>query len=319
LICEDITSKNKSTSGKTVTQTSQQTDISKIVNPIFARHETFHPRYGWLKKGYDLATKDDNIFTDEKAPVRLGVGKNMVKSIRYWCNAFKVLENDCPSDFGKQLLSQEGYDPYLENPASLWLLHWNLLKPTCEAAAWYYTFNLFRGGEFYAEDLTESLQSYQENLGKSTADSSFKKDITCILRMYVKQQFTKSLIEDSLDCPFSELGLIQTAGESKRYMFRFGSKATLPPEIIVAACLEYASVESYGSKTLILSRLLYEVGSPGMVFKLTEEALCDAIERVGRQNSQVNLSDTAGLMQFSFNSEPLTLAKEILDKYYCKF
>ena len=113
------------------------------VNPVFARHETFHPRYGWLKKGFDLATQYPGIFTDDHAPVRLGVGKNMVKAIRYWCNAFKVLENDQPSNFGQQLLSDDGYDPFLENPASLWLLHWHLLKPTCEAAAWYYTFNEF--------------------------------------------------------------------------------------------------------------------------------------------------------------------------------
>lgn len=206
-----------------------QTTSLPFLNPFFARHETFHPRYGWLKKGYELASQDSGIFNADNAPVRLGVGKNMVKSIRYWCNAFKVLENDTPTEFGVQLLSNNGYDPFLENPASLWLLHWNLLKPTCDAAAWYYTFNFFRGGEFYVEDLSSGLRSYQENLGKPTADSSLKKDITCILRMYVEQRATKGLIEDSIDCPFSELGLIHTAGESKRYTFRVGAKATLPP------------------------------------------------------------------------------------------
>lgn len=289
----------------------------KPVNPVFARHETFHPRYGWLKKGFDLATQDSGIFNAEDAPVRLGVGKNMVRSIRYWCNAFKVLENDQPTFFGRQLLSDEGYDPYLENPASLWLLHWNLLKPTCEAAAWYYTFNLFRGGEFYEQDLTQGLRSYQENLGKSTAESSLKKDVSCILRMYIEQSATKGLIEDSIDCPFSELGLIHTAGEAKRYTFRIGAKATLPPEIIVATCLEYASYDQSRSKTLNLSRLLYEAGSPGRVFKLTEEALCEAIEKVARQNAQITLSDTAGLIQLSFRTDnPLELATDILNNYY---
>ncbi|AFZ16745.1 hypothetical protein Mic7113_0840 [Allocoleopsis franciscana PCC 7113] len=117
------------------------------VNPAFARHETFHPRFGWLKKGFDWAKRDSEIFLKEDAPVRLGVGKNMVRSIRYWCSAFKVLENDTPdarrlanaslSDFGEKLLAENGWDEFLEDPASLWLLHWNLLKPTCEAAAWY--------------------------------------------------------------------------------------------------------------------------------------------------------------------------------------
>jgi hypothetical protein len=42
----------------------------------FARHETFHPRFGWLKKGYDLALEDAQVFLRDDAPVRLGVGKN---------------------------------------------------------------------------------------------------------------------------------------------------------------------------------------------------------------------------------------------------
>ena len=45
---------------------------------IFARHETFHPRFGWLKKGFDRASIDSETFLREDAPVRLGVGKNMV-------------------------------------------------------------------------------------------------------------------------------------------------------------------------------------------------------------------------------------------------
>lgn len=96
------------------------------VNSVFARHETFHPRFGWLKKGFDAAKKNSEIFLQEDATVHLGVGKNMVRSIRYWCNTFKVLEGDKPSEFGSKLLDDRGWDPFCENPASLWLLHWNL-------------------------------------------------------------------------------------------------------------------------------------------------------------------------------------------------
>jgi hypothetical protein len=58
--------------------------------PVFARHETFAVRSGWLKKGFDAASDDEAIFLDDDAPLRLGVGKNMVRAIRYWCHAFKV-------------------------------------------------------------------------------------------------------------------------------------------------------------------------------------------------------------------------------------
>lgn len=59
-------------------------------NPIFARHETFHPRFGWLKKGFDRASDDAEVFLRDDAPIRLGVGKT-------WCapSATGVLPLSC--------------------------------------------------------------------------------------------------------------------------------------------------------------------------------------------------------------------------------
>jgi hypothetical protein len=226
------------------------------VELAFARHETFHPRFGWLKKGFDAAKANSNVFLQEDAPIILGVGKNMVKSIRYWCHAFKVLENDRPTVFGQKLLEDEGWDSFLENPASLWLLHWNLLKPTCEAAAWYFTFNTFRPVEFSDDELFRGLRDYRDRHGKNTVDDSLKKDLNCILKMYVEQRNQTSFVEDSIDCPFTELGLMQNAGEAKRYIFRVGAKFNLPAQVIVATCLEYASRVSQGTRTIAVSRLL---------------------------------------------------------------
>ena len=36
---------------------------SKIsINSVFARHETFHPRFGWIKKGFDAAKQNSGVF-----------------------------------------------------------------------------------------------------------------------------------------------------------------------------------------------------------------------------------------------------------------
>jgi Protein of unknown function (DUF4007) len=59
-----------------------------------------------------------------------------------------------------------------------------------------------------------------------------------------------------------------------------------------------------------------EIGSPGLVFKLTESAICEAIETIARRWEQISLSDAAGKLQFSFEDEPLKLAADILDSYY---
>lgn len=295
-------------------------DIPKHQNqlkPIFARHETFHPRFGWLKKGFDRARDNSRIFLAEDAPVLLGVGKNMVRSIRYWCEAFKLLENDQPTVFGEELLGNQGWDPYLEDPASLWLLHWKLLETPCLASAWWFTFNQFNRSEFTDRDLFDVLLDYGDRLSGNIAESSLKKDVSCLLRMYAKQPNVKKFVasEESLDCPFVDLGLISPAG-GNHYLFRLGYKPTLVPAVILYSVLNYAQRINETARTIPLATLLYDEGSPGMVFKLTESSLCGAIEAVSRIHNRLGLDDAAGKLQFWFDSEPIALANQVLETYY---
>jgi hypothetical protein len=299
-----------------VEQVNRNASPNGIAKPIvFARHETFHPRFGWLKKGFDRAAADPGIFLRDDAPVRLGVGKNMVRSIRYWCAAFQLLKNDSPTVFGQQLLGSDGWDPYLEDPASLWLLHWKLLSSDL-ATAWDFTFNHFRQIDFTVEDLFYQLCEYRDREAPRISDSSLKKDVSCALRMYVVQPAKSQVSEDSLDCPFTELGLIHTAGDSRHYMFRVGQKPTLASEIVVYACLQHHARMASTARTISIASLLYDIGSPGLVFKLTESAICDAIEVVARQWDQISLTDAAGKLQLSLEGDPEGLAATILDSYY---
>jgi len=52
-------------------------------------------------------------FSWEDAPVRLGVGKNMARSIRYWCNAFKVEEDAARQFEGRRELEGRTSSPPL--------------------------------------------------------------------------------------------------------------------------------------------------------------------------------------------------------------
>lgn len=244
----------------------------------------------------------------------------MVRSIRYWCGAFKVLEDidrqSVPNKLGKQLLDDNGWDPFLENPASLWLLHWNLLKAPCTATAWAFVFNQFAAAEFTAETLLEKLREYAEGLSGKTADSSLKKDVSCILRMYAEQERSKGPAEDSIDCPFTELRLLYSMGDSRRYEFQVGSQETLPAEIVVAACLEFAHASRNESSAMGISRLAHLPGSPGRVFRLSEAAIAEAIEQVARQREDLYISDNAGLQQLQYEDEPEMMAEAILDGYF---
>ena len=291
----------------------------------FARHETFHPRFGWIKKGFDAVSKEPEIFLKEDAHIHLGVGKNMATAIRYWCSAFKVIQLEelnsgrarsyVPTDFGQQLLAPDGWDPYLEDTASLWLLHWHLLKSPSEASAWKFVFDAYRKVEFTTEEVAKELAGFRDRLGLKVMDSSLNKDVTCLLRMYGAQERKKPLTEETLDCPFVELGLIQRAGDTRHFAFRMGAKSNLPAAVIVAAALDFVAANDPGQRTISIASLTYDSGSPGLAFKLTESAICYAIEEISNKQP-VALTDAAGLVQMSFDDNPAKLAQKILKQYY---
>ena len=93
----------------------------------FSGHESFPCKSLWLKKGYDFVV-GGNDFNSPDAVITLGVGKNMVASIRYWLRAFGVTDNDTLTKLGNYLFDEsKGKDKYLEDIATLWLLHFNLV------------------------------------------------------------------------------------------------------------------------------------------------------------------------------------------------
>ena len=119
--------------------------------PQFSGHETFPLRYGWLKKAFDavLGTEDggDNrsVFIDSDAIARFGVGKNMVASMRHWSTVTGIIA-DAPGQngvattkLGKLIFGAEGLDPYMEHPATAWLLHWNLCGQDTKTT-WFWRF-----------------------------------------------------------------------------------------------------------------------------------------------------------------------------------
>ena len=295
---------------------------------VFARHETFHPRYGWLKKGFDAAKHDPGVFLRRDAHVILGVGKNMARAIRYWCHAFKVLDEvseeglkkreSHPTGFGELLLDDAGFDPYLEDLGSLWLLHWGLLKDPSSVTAWQYAFFVHARPEFSAAELTASLAEHVRlHFPQSrTAESSLRKDASCILRMYGQSPLGGAVNEESIQCPFAELGLLRRQADQKRFRFKVGPKPGLSDYLITAASLDFAATLGSGASTIALGRLLRDAGSPGLAFRLAEGDLYTALERRVRQEQDLGLADAGGIIQLAFSTPPEELAERLIAQHY---
>ncbi len=294
----------------------------------FARHETFHPRYGWFRKAYRSVAEDPHVFDYEDAPVRIGVGKNMVRAIRFWGLAAGLITNTSehrrrkrlkPTPFGEQLFGESGWDPWMEDPGTLWLIHWRLLRKHCLLPVWWLAFNEFHPIEFTDDTLEDVVVHQIEGTSgwKSPHPSSLKKDVSALLRTYAPQDRKKrSGTDDALDCPLRELGLIRRAANPGRYRFILGEKPHLPSAVATAAALEFAGLTGGAGNTIAVSRLVHEPGSPGKAFKLNEAELLAALEPTVQRQSIIGLTSSTGAHVLSWSGAPDDLAGTVLADYY---
>lgn len=308
--------------------------LNKYFKGTAGRHETFVPRYGWLTKGFVACLLEPDIFTKEDAIEKLGVGKNMVRSIRFWCiflGLLKVSENQRgrlePTQLGLKLIGnldqeknemnwQSGWDPYLEDDASLWLLHWQIFKHPEMAVSWPLAFNFSSLQRFSQKELGASIikiASEDKKLG-AISPNSFNKDAVCIIHMYAMP--TNS--ENEIRCPFNTLGLIEKTSENGSFHFSHMRKNSLPPLIFLAACFSYIQVNKIKEKTISLSSITYGEDAPGVAFKMTETACGDLLEAAVEKIEGLNFLETAGTRQLHFSDEPENYYWECLRVYYEK-
>lgn len=287
----------------------------------FGRHETFALRYAWLTKGFQAFTKDKDIFSSDEATIELGVGKNMVNAIKYWLRAASLLDDSTDSllatPIGTAIFSENGYDPYLEDEATIWLIHWLLATNFESATAWYWFFNCFHKPEFTSEEAANALADFvKNNVSGKHSERTIKQELPMILRMYSP---AKAQIEDSLDAPLTSLKLITAAAGSSMYQSVSGQQANLPIEIIGYAINEVFNQR--GVNVLSVNNLMYggeKYGiALGSVFRLTESALLAKLEKLAARYPLIfQLRESAGIRQLSRLTDSQSL--DFLSHYYKK-
>ena len=290
----------------------EHTSSPYLINPSFSGHQTFPFRYTWLKKGVDAVTKDTTIFSSDNATVTLGVGKNMVSSIRYWClaaNLIKKIENDSGggfkvTDFGEAIFDdQKGLDKYLENPVTLWWIHWNITTNKEHAATWCWAFNFLNYPDFTRDSLMQDLIDWikqQKNVRKLPSENTIKQDISCFFRTYcLSRSAVSSIIEDTFDCPLVELDLIREVPGENRYQFNLGTKPSLTEPMFALTITDFWNRCFPNTNTLPFSKIMYAKLSPGQVFKLDENTMVMYLEKLELVTDAMTYDDTAGLKQIS--------------------
>lgn len=293
--------------------------FSTDYRPHFTGHETFPLRYGWLKKAYEKSLNHYNhedirqIFTDENAIAEFGVGKNMVASIRHWATSANVLTEQGTGQLtlgpvGIELFDTEtgnGLDPYLENPSSLWLIHWHLCTHS-KKTTWKYVFGHFQAEEFDRASILDGLLKLGTVQGwQKLSAATIKRDVECFLRSYVaKPTSAKSTPEDILECPLAELGLIKMIGKRDNFRLARGPKPTLGNGVFLYALVNFwHNSRHQGINQLPFESIAYDPGSPGRIFLLDENEVASRLMNIENvSNGVLSWSETSGIRAIILNS-----------------
>ena len=277
-----------------------------VPEPIFARHETFHPRYLWLKKAYDGVSRDPLAFRSKDAIVRFGVGKNMVNAIKFWSLAFKITKTIdkglTSTEFGDKIFGEDGLDPYLERAETLWVLHWSLFAPPCSVPVWWIVLNEITGTVVEPGYVLDMVQARVRNnpQWKSPSEGSVKRDMDVFLHMYTTKK-DKLGIEEYLDCPFRGMSLVKYT-DNKSLRFTFGPKAGLTPQVVAFACVDFAC-RIGAANSISLARLAVEPGGVGNTFKLNERDIIKYLEDACTSTRHISLDNINGAQHLVFDRE----------------
>lgn len=277
------------------------------VKYTFSGHESFQCKSLWLKKGYDFMSQNKD-FNAPDAVVNLGVGKNMVSSIRFWMKAFGLRDESNLTPIAKYIFDTEsGKDPFIEDIATLWLLHY-LLVSTNSASIYKLFFVDFHRekNEFSKEQVlgfikrkcseTANPNMYNEN--------TIAKDVDVLLKNYFIPSDNKPN-EDLLSL-MTGLNLIRKV-DKNIYCFNAVGKQKIVPEILL-----YAIVNVKGNDKSVSYDTLYNLS---LLFCLSQSELIDTIMNLEKRYSDtLKFTDDGGIKQLLFIKE---LDKQnVLNKYY---
>ena len=266
----------------------------------FRGHETFFIRKGWLNKGMRNILKDPYIFMGRSGNPTdvLGIGTNMVKSLRYWLQVVGLTNERM---VGKKLqeLTEVGKiiyenDPYTEELGTLAILHYYLVTNKENATSWYFFFNIFKNKEFNKEDFITQLKNYIKLNGEETSERVLDDDTSCILNTYiprVKLSSTRVSPESNIDCPLGELNLLNVMNKKdKIYKKTSIDVEKLNPLIALAIILK----ENPERKEIKISSILSEERGLGKLFNLDMINLIQVLYKLERAG-YIKVIRTAGL------------------------
>lgn len=283
----------------------------------FGRNETFSLRYSWLNKGLKEFKQNENIFLSQEAPLVLGVGKNMVSSIKYWLGAYQILDfskaTPSPTEFGEIL---ESYDPYLENSVSLWLLHWKLCTNPSSATLYYWFFNCYKKNKFTKIEVLNDLNLWLNDIGsKKISTATLQRDVLLLLKTFSSSQEETKNFEELLENPFHSLNLLLRNNDGS-YSSTYEPRESISSSLIGFCILEIFNKNYKNiSSQIPVSEFLNEQPSISRIFRINESFFYQLLDDLILKHPKIfGFNETAGQRMIEIKKQDIDLndfAKEL--------
>lgn len=289
--------------------TNSPSTTAENVNYRFSGHQSFSLRISWLPKAIKQILDGFDPFADiDHGITSMGLGKNMVESLRCWIEAFQVAERKSGNweltPVGKLIfLPSSGLDPYLEDHTSNWLLHW-LICTNSEYAlfAWECMFNRWPTMEFSISEVLEAFKRESTRSNKDASPVTLRQHWDVLLHSYRPSRGDKG--EDHLDSALSVLGLIQEVGERQNaqgkwetlYTFDVGQKSSIPQQLFAFFIHDWWNKKFPDEHTVSFREIVSGDGSPGRLLRMQEREILLRLEHLARNQPKVfQLTDSANM------------------------
>ena len=287
----------------------------------FSGHDTFHCKEQWLLKGVQLidSQKNESVFKSDSAIYRLGVGKNMVRSIHYWLKSFALIDDeDNFMPYSKYFFLNEKYDPYLENPSTLYVLQY-LITSKEYASIFSLIFKDFFADKTNTEFTELQILSFLKRVLSDQNINRFKEitiksDFKVFIKSYVPPQKNIKTIEDDFSAPLLALKLISDTGRKNdlnQTVFRVNKNIRKDlSEFAFAFCvLDFFEMQS----SIDFTDLATTIGS---YLCLNIEGLEEITDRLCQKDKRFTFKSDAGVKQLQIKNADLYLKEEMLNMVY---
>lgn len=288
---------------------------------VVNKHSSFYMRSGWGTKILQAVKNESHIFspTNEQLAVdNLGLGRIMIKALRYWSVAMG-LTNEQKDQGGiyqeKMPLFDLIYnnDLYFQKQGSLLLLHRNLALNKEMATAWYWFFNEWTSSSANKDEFTSAFHSYLAVNGMTIKKNAVDKEFNCFRSTYVGNVIfdIKSVMDEDTSPFFAPLGILNV-DESKRIIKRALTKKDIPLDILIYSIANDNLNESESSSQVSIDKLMEEKKQVGKYYNIRYSKLIEILLEA-ENRGYITLNNNFGNRYIEFIDKDYN---KLVEKYY---